>query len=95
MPVGPPKTGGSRWRGLTDNVAVTGKVTNYERTSQYQYQSNAALVVSSGGTATNISVLSNGIAMAVGGTIDGAFVGSGGILYLSGWGGALQVSDHQ
>ena len=79
--------------GSADNVAVTGKVTNYERTSQYLYQSNAALVVSSGGTATNISVLSNGIAMAVGGTIDGAFVGSGGILYLSGWGGALQVSS--
>ena len=79
--------------GSADNVAVTGKVTNYERTSQYLYQSNAALVVSSGGTATNISVLSNGMAMVVGGTIDGAFVGSGGILYLSGWGGALQVSD--
>ncbi len=79
--------------GSADNVAVTGKVTNYEVTSQYLYQSNAALVVSSGGTATNISVLSNGIAMAVGGTINGAFVGSGGILYLSGWGGAIQVSS--
>ena len=79
--------------GSADNVAVTGKVTNYERTSQYLYKDNAALVVSSGGKATNISVLSNGMAMAVGGTIDGAFVGSGGILYLSGWGGALQVSD--
>ena len=30
--------------------------------------------------------------MAVGGTINGAYVGNGGILYLSGWAGAIQVS---
>ena len=79
--------------GSAHNVAVTDKVTNYEITSTSLYKSNAALVVSSGGTATDISVLSGGIAMAVGGTIDGAFVGNGGILYLSGWGGAIQVSS--
>ena len=78
--------------GSADNVTVNGKVTNYEITSQSLYKGNAALVVSSGGTATNINVLSNGIAMAEGGVIDNVFVGNGGILYLSGWAGAIQVS---
>ena len=79
--------------GSADNVTVTGKVTNYEITSSPLYRSNAALLVSSHGTATNVTLLSGGIAMAQGGTINGAFVGSGGIVYLSGWGGAVQVSS--
>ena len=78
--------------GSADNITVQGKVKNYEVTSKELYRGNAALVVSTGGTATNVRVLSDGIAMAVGGTIDKVFVDNGGILYLSGWGGAWQVS---
>ena len=79
--------------GSADNITVQGKVKNYEVTSKELYRGNAALLVSTGGTATNVRVMSDGIAMAQGGTIDKVFVDNGGILYLSGWGGAIQVSS--
>ncbi len=79
--------------GLADNVTVKGAVSNYEHNESQYTESRAGLLVSSGGTATNVTVLEGGIAMAKGGTIDKVFVGAGGTLYLSGWAGAHQVGE--
>ncbi|MBR4718495.1 MAG: hypothetical protein IKP09_10600 [Lentisphaeria bacterium] len=79
--------------GLADNVTVKGAVSNYEHNESQYTESRAGLLVSSGGTATNVTVLEGGIAMAKGGTIDKVFVAAGGVLYLSGWAGAHQVGE--
>ena len=79
--------------GSADNVTVKGAVSNYEHFESQYTESRAGLLVSSGGTATNVTVLEGGIAMAKGGTIDNVFVGAGGTLYLSGWAGAHQVGS--
>ncbi|MDD6338388.1 MAG: hypothetical protein PUC15_08420 [Lentisphaeria bacterium] len=79
--------------GLADNVTVKGAVSNFEHFESQYTESRAGLLVSSGGTATNVTVLEGGIAMAKGGTIDKVFVAAGGVLYLSGWAGAHQVGE--
>ena len=79
--------------GLADNVTVKGAVSNYEHNESQYTESRAGLLVSSGGTATNVTILEGGIAMAKGGTIDKVFVAGGGTLYLSGWAGAHQVGE--
>jgi|GEM_PF-1843650 len=78
--------------GSADNVTVKGAVRNFEHNESQYTESRAGLLVSSGGTATNVTVLEGGIAMAKGGTINGVFVGNSGVLYLSGWAGAHQVA---
>ncbi len=79
--------------GLADKVTVKGAVSNFEHFESQYTESRAGLLVSSGGTATNVTVLEGGIAMAKGGTIDKVFVAAGGVLYLSGWAGAHQVGE--
>ena len=79
--------------GSANNVTVKGVVSNFEHYESQYTESRAGLLVSSGGTATNVTVLEGGIAMAKGGTIDKVFVAAGGVLYLSGWAGAHQVGE--